>query len=61
MGAQKGRKTFSVNWPEKLHEFVNTQLREETKLKISASTELAMEKHLKEIGLWEQYQEFSAA
>lgn len=58
MAAQKGRKTISVNWPEKLVEFINGPVKEHTKLKVSATSELAVEKYLKEVGLWEDYVEF---
>lgn len=48
----------SIRIPKSLHDFLMGRQLEVTKMKTSPLCELLLEKHLKDKGLWEEYQKY---
>lgn len=58
--AAKDRASTSITWSESLLNFVQGPVFDKTRIKLSQISELAMEAHLKEIGMWDEYLQFQA-
>lgn len=53
-------KQKTITWDEELIKFVEGPLFEKTRVKFAQVSQLAMENHIKALGIWDEYLKFQA-